>query len=64
MGGINSGRVGGNPDVIKYRFSTDEPKPYKVTVAFDEETFEFLKTLGAERTNFIRASVKAAILKG
>jgi hypothetical protein len=58
MGGINSGRVGGNPDIIKNRFTTDNPKPYKVTVAFDKETFEFLKTLGAGRTDFIRASVK------
>lgn len=61
MGGVNSGRAGGNPDVVKYRFTTDEPKPYKITVAFDAATYEFLKTLGAGRTDFIRASVKSAV---
>ena len=61
MGNSNSGRPGGNPDLKKYQFTTDERKVYKVTVRFSQDVAEFLKTLGSDSPEFIRAAVKARI---
>lgn len=61
MGNAQSGRPGGNPDLIKYRYTSDEPKNYKVTVRFTDDVAEFLKTLGKGSPEFIRDAVRAKI---
>ena len=62
MGSKTSGRPGGNPD-LGLMNKTDNPKLYKVTVAFDADTAKYLTDLGRDRTDFIRAAVENAIKK-
>jgi hypothetical protein len=62
MGSKTSGRPGGNPDLALLN-KTDNPKTYKVTVAFDAATANYLEDLGRDRTDFIRAAVENAIKK-
>jgi hypothetical protein len=58
MGNKNSGRPGGNPGLAKFRFKTDNPKPYKVTISLDEELNAFLLQFGDDRAEVIREAIR------
>jgi hypothetical protein len=60
MGSKTSGRPGGNPDLWKIR-QTDNPKLFKMNVAFDQRTHDFLIELEGEKTEFIRWAVSKAM---
>jgi hypothetical protein len=59
MGNLNSGRPGGNPDLVKHRFTSDRPEPLteKLTLRLAGSTMEFLKSLGKDYPEFVRQAI-------
>jgi hypothetical protein len=62
MGNSNSGRPGGNPGIVQYQFTTNDPKPYKISVMFGADVFQFLNNLSS-RSDFIREAVDEKIAR-
>ena len=59
MGSLNSGRPGGNPDLVKYQFKArgDEPLTQKLTLRLTESMMKYLKSLGKGYLDFVREAI-------
>lgn len=62
-GTLDSGRPGGNPDLVKHQFKAkgDEPLTQKLTLRLTESMMKYLKSLGKGYPDFVREAIAEKI---